>query len=149
MIERLLNKHTVRVQVSCATRDDLIHEGLRDLLAQGCVEERYEKAIQKAFEAHGNYMAIAPGFLLSHARPEDGVLALGMSCINLKEGVSIGSENDPIRLVITLAAKDNTSHITALQELMHLLMDEDVFEQLKTTDSLDTMLSLLKGEETK
>lgn len=146
MINKLLTKDFIRCNIDAKNKEDLVHEGLRPLLEKGYVLESYEKAILENFEKHGNYMAIAPGFLLSHARPEDGVKELGMSLINLKEGVNIGSENDPIKLVITLAAKDSESHIGALQELMGILMDEEDFETLKTTKNEEEVLEIINKE---
>lgn len=143
MINKLLNKDFIKCKIDAKTKEEVIHEGLLPMLKKGLVNESYEKAILKNFEEHGNYMAIAPGFLLSHARPEDGVNDFGMSLINLKDGVNIGSENDPIKLVVTLAAKDNESHITALQELMQILMDEDDFEKLKTVSNEEEILEII------
>lgn len=139
MITDLLSIDFIKTQVNCSNWKEAINEGLLPLIEKGYVEKRYGEAIFNNFKKHGNYMVIAKGLVLSHARPEDGVNKLGMSLINLKEGVKFGHEtNDPVYLIITLAAEDSTSHLDAIRELMHILMDEDKLKKL---------MFLKKGEE--
>lgn len=145
MIEMILTNEFVKTNVECSDWKSAIHEGILPLLEKGYIENRYEGAIKANFEKMGTYMVIAPGVVLSHARPEDGVRKLGMSIINLKEGINFGHEtNDPVHLVITLAAADNTSHLELLKELMGILMDEDKLNTLKFEKNKETLLSALK-----
>jgi PTS system ascorbate-specific IIA component len=79
----------------------------------------------QAFEELGPYMVIAPGIALAHARPSDAVLETGLSLVTLTEPVEFGSQsNDPVSLVIGLAAKDHDSHIDLLAALSELLADD-------------------------
>jgi PTS system ascorbate-specific IIA component len=131
MIQNLLTSDFIRTQVDCADWKAAIHEGLVPLTEKQYVEKRYEEAIFESFRVHGNYMVIAPGLVLSHARPENGVNKLGMSLINLKKGVEFGHKtNDPVYLVITLAAENTTSHLDAMRELMKVLMNGERLNKL-------------------
>jgi PTS system ascorbate-specific IIA component len=79
----------------------------------------------QAFEELGPYMVIAPGIALAHARPSNAVLETGLSLVTLTEPVEFGSQsNDPVSLVIGLAAKDHDSHIDLLAALSELLADD-------------------------
>ncbi len=79
----------------------------------------------------GTYAVIAPGIVLLHARPEDGVLKPGLAMVTLSTPVNFGhTENDPVDLVFALAATDKTSHLQGLQELAQLLSDGEVLKGL-------------------
>jgi PTS system ascorbate-specific IIA component len=143
MIEKILTKDFVRTGVSARDWKEAIHEGVKPLLEKGYIEERYEEAILENFKELGPYMVIAPGVVLSHARPENGVVQMGMSIVNLLEGVKFGHEtNDPVYLVITLAASDNTSHLELLRELMGILMEDTKLHTLKFEKDLQKVLAL-------
>ena len=89
----------------------------------------------------GPYMVLAPGIALAHGRPEDGVLKIGMSIINLETPVEFGSEtNDPVYLIISFGGVDKESHIAMLQELAVFLMEESNQELLKTAKSIDEVM---------
>lgn len=143
MIENILTKDFVRTGVTASDWKEAIHEGIKPLLEKGYIEERYEEAILENFKELGPYMVIAPGVVLSHARPENGVVQMGMSIVNLQEGVKFGHEtNDPVYLVITLAASDNTSHLELLRELMGILMEDTKLHTLKFEKDLQKVLAL-------
>ncbi|WP_312649276.1 PTS sugar transporter subunit IIA [Proteiniclasticum sp.] len=149
MIKNILTKDFVLTKVKCSDWKSAIHAGSAPLLEQGYIEEQYVEAILKNFEDMGTYMVIAPGVVLSHARPENGVKKMGMSIINLDEGINFGHQtNDPVYLVITLAASDNTSHLDLLKELMGILMDETKLETLKFEKEQDKLLALFNSNKT-
>jgi len=76
-------------------------------------------------EQLGPYIVIAPGIALAHARPSPAVLRAGLSWVTLATPVPFGhKENDPVTLVVGLAAPDNHSHVQALATLAGLLEDE-------------------------
>ena len=80
----------------------------------------------QAFEELGPYMVIAPGIALAHGRPSEAVLATGLSLVTLSTPVVFGSpNNDPVSLVIGLAAVDHDSHIDLMAALSELLMSDD------------------------
>ena len=57
---------------------------------------------------------LAPGVALAHAQPDGSVTHTAMSAMTVPEGVSFGHDgNDPVRLVLCLAAADSTSHLEA------------------------------------
>ncbi len=144
MIKKILTEDFIRTKVSCSDWKEAIHEGILPLLEKSYVEKSYEEAILRNFEKHGTYMVIAPGMVLSHARPEDGVNKLGMSLINLEEGVPFGHDlHDPVYLIITLATTDNTIHLEALKELMGILMDTEKYETLLHSKDKEEILAVI------
>ena len=80
----------------------------------------------QAFEDLGPYMVIAPGIALAHARPSSSVIETGLSLVTLKSPIEFGStSNDPVSLVIGLAAVDHDSHIDLMAALSELLMSNE------------------------
>ncbi|MEI8632679.1 PTS sugar transporter subunit IIA [Vibrio sp. PP-XX7] len=82
----------------------------------------------RSHEAIGPYYVLGPGIAMPHSRPEDGVNRIALSLSVFKQGVSFGSEeNDPVHLLVTLAAIDSNSHVDIIAQLAELFMnDEDV-----------------------
>ena len=145
MIGRMVTADFIDVQVPCKDWKEAIHAGAKLLEIQGVVEERYKEEVIKNFYELGPYMVIAPGIVLSHARPEAGVNKVGISIINLKDSVEFGIEhNDPVKLVITLAAVDNTSHLQYLSKLMELLMNEDDLNVLFNANQVQEIVDVLE-----
>ncbi len=133
MLLDLLREEFIKLNVEATNWKEAIEEGVYLLEKKGYVDRSYLEAIFRNFKEEGPYMVIAPGMVLAHARPEDGVNKIGMSLITLKRPINFGSkENDPVRLIITIAAADNKSHLEELSQLMDLLMNEiDVKKILK------------------
>jgi PTS system ascorbate-specific IIA component len=69
-------------------------------------------------ETNGPYIVVAPGFAFAHARPSPAVHRTGMSWVRLAEPVAFGHKtNDPVTLVVALAATDDGAHATAMAQL--------------------------------
>jgi PTS system ascorbate-specific IIA component len=86
----------------------------------------YTQEMIQAFEELGPYMVIAPGIALAHGRPSESVLETGLSLVTLSTPIEFGNQaNDPVSLVIGLAAKDHDSHIDLMAALSELLMNEE------------------------
>ncbi|MFD3156209.1 BglG family transcription antiterminator [Haloimpatiens sp. FM7330] len=144
MLNDLLTKDVIKLNVECSNWKEAIKAGTNILLKKGCIKESYEKAIFTSFEEVGPYMVVAPGIVLSHSRPENGVDKLSMSLITLKEPIEFGSStNDPVKLVITLAAKDNESHLKALAQLMELFMNSDDLKKVMKASNKEELLKII------
>jgi PTS system ascorbate-specific IIA component len=101
------------------------------LVASGATTPAYTDEMVATVEQLGPYIVIAPGIALAHSRPSPAVLRAGISLVTLLEPVAFGHrENDPVRLVIGLAAVDEEGHVTALSTLAEFLSDETRQERL-------------------
>jgi mannitol/fructose-specific phosphotransferase system IIA component (Ntr-type) len=134
----------VRVQVEVSDWEGAVRAGGKLLADAGICTEVYIDAMVDTVKRLGPYMVLAPGIALAHARPEDGVLKVGISIINLATPVDFGSEaNDPVSLVISFGATDKESHIGMLQELATFLMEEKNQELLKTATTIEQVVNAL------
>lgn len=116
------------------------------LVQTGGVEPRYVDAMLRAAQELGPYIVLAPGLALPHARPEDGALQASLALVTLRPPVEFGAaENDPVRVVIALAAADAQEHIGALAQLMEALSTPGVMEGLAEAQSVEEALRWLAG----
>ena len=86
------------------------------------MKPRFMDAMIRVATEFGPYIVIAPGIALPHARPEDGVIDSTVAVVRLATPVNFGNEdNDPVWLVVALAAKDKEGHIQGLSDLATVL----------------------------
>ena len=113
------------------------------LVQSGRTTPEYTQAMIQAFEELGPYMVIAPGIALAHARPSAEVLSTGLSLVTLSEPVHFGNAtNDPVSLVIGLAATDHDGHIDLMAALSELLMDVMKVNMLLQATNLEEVRTL-------
>jgi PTS system ascorbate-specific IIA component len=96
------------------------------LVAAGATADGYTAEMIRTVEELGPYIVIAPGVALAHARPSPAVRRAGLSLVTLADPVPFGHpDNDPVRLVIGLAAPNDRAHVAALAALAEFLADDD------------------------
>lgn len=141
----LITPDVISLNIECRYWEEAIRKGMKILREKNYVENSYEEAVIKSIKEIGPYMVVAPGIVLSHAKPENGVNKLSMSLMTIKNSVKFGSElNDPVKLVVTLAAKDRESHLRALSQLMELFMNSEdlkIIFKAKTTEEIINIIN--------
>ncbi|MGO2825814.1 MAG: PTS sugar transporter subunit IIA, partial [Brachybacterium alimentarium] len=105
-------------------------------------------AMIRTVEEHGPYIVIAPGFALAHARPDESVLRTALSFVRLAEPIPFGNEaNDPVTLVMALAAADASAHQSALAALAGVLADPTSRRELDTASTPAEVLAALGADD--
>jgi mannitol/fructose-specific phosphotransferase system IIA component (Ntr-type) len=141
-----LTPDRIRLQVPAADWREAVRASGELLVRAEICLPRYIEAMLKAVEDMGPYMVIAPGIALAHARPEDGVLKVGISLVNLATPVEFGAdENDPVYLVIAFGGIDHSSHIQVLSDLAEFLSDEKNQALLKTATHIEQVLDTIQA----
>lgn len=108
----------------------------------------YTEAMIRTVEEHGPYIVIAPGFALAHARPDESVLRTALSFVRLAEPIPFGNEaNDPVTLVMALAAADASAHQSALAALAGVLADPTSRRELDTASTPAEVLAALGADD--
>jgi transcriptional antiterminator/mannitol/fructose-specific phosphotransferase system IIA component (Ntr-type) len=141
----LITTDMISLNIECRYWEEAIRKGMKVLREKKYVENSYEEAVINNIKEVGPYMVVAPGIVLSHAKTEDGVNKLSMSLMTIKNPVKFGSElNDPVKLVVSLAAIDRESHLKALSQLMALFMNSEDLRSIfkaKTTDEIMNIIN--------
>ena len=126
IVDLALGHGSIILQQTCSSWRESFALAGAGLVQSNRTTNQYTLDMIKSFEELGPYMVIAPGIALAHARPSEAVLETGLSLVTLATPVEFGSQsNDPVSLVIGLAAKDHDSHIDLMAALSELLMDDE------------------------
>ncbi len=147
----LLSVRAIRLRASAGDWREAVRVAGDALIAGGAATEAYTDEMIRTVESLGPYIVIAPGVALAHARPSPAVLRAGLSLVTLATPVAFGHRhNDPVWLVLGLAAPDDTGHVDALALLAEFIADEDRRRALReATDVrvvLDQIAAFAAGE---
>lgn len=144
-LSAMVPPEAIRLGAEVADWRAAVRESGAALVASGATDEAYTDEMIATVEQLGPYIVIAPGIALAHARPSPAVHRAGMSIVTLRDPVAFGHrDNDPVHLVVGLAAPDDEGHVTALATLAEFLADEGRREALSTaTDPADVRAMLV------
>ena len=78
---------------------------------------------------YGNYMFIMDGVVLAHTKTEFGAKNLDCEIHFFKQAVAF-SGNDKARVIITLSAIDNESHLKLLNDLLTIFSNAVAIENI-------------------
>ncbi|HHJ1150801.1 TPA: PTS sugar transporter subunit IIA [Proteus mirabilis] len=144
MLKTLLTPDVVQVIPQVKDWREAIKIACQPLIDKGCIEPRYVDAIYKSHEQIGPYYVLGPGIAMPHARPEEGVNQLSLALTIIEKRVEFGAdENDPVKLLIVLAATDNDSHINAIVKLAELFDNQDDIDTLLQAKSKAEVLAVI------
>ncbi|MDN5679298.1 MAG: PTS ascorbate transporter subunit IIA [Ewingella sp.] len=143
--DSLAENDSIRLNAEAETWQEAVKIGVDMLVAAGVVEPRYYQAILDGVERFGPYFVIAPGLAMPHGRPEEGVLKTGFALVTLKKPLVFNHEdNDPVDILITLAAVDANAHQeVGIMQVVNLFEDEENFDRLRACTTAQQVLDLI------
>lgn len=142
----LLTETMIEVRACPSSWEEAVERAGALLVRSQAVEPRYVEAMRRVLLEMGPYAVLAPGIVLLHARPEDGVRRPCLSLVTLATPVAFGhSENDPVDLVLALGAVDKQAHVAALQELAQLLMDQPTLQRIRSATDTAKVLAAIEA----
>ncbi|QKV96611.1 PTS sugar transporter subunit IIA [Streptomyces sp. NA02950] len=142
----LLPVEAVRLDVQVADWREAIRVAGGLMVGTGVTTDDYTAEMIANVEENGPYIVIAPGLAFAHARPSPAVLATGMSWVRLAEPVTFGhASNDPVDLVVGLAAGDSGAHTAAMAGLARLLGDPGTASALAAAATPEALRAVLAG----
>jgi len=143
--DSLAENNAIRLQADASSWQEAVKIGVDLLEAAGVVEPRYYQAILDGVERFGPYFVIAPGLAMPHGRPEEGVKKNGFALVTLKTPLVFNHEdNDPVDILITLAAVDARTHQEdGIMQIVNLFEDEANFDRLRACHTAQEVLDLI------
>lgn len=142
----MISPDRVRLQEPSQPWQSLVRESAHLLEQAGITSAAYTDAIFDSIEHNGDYMVVAPGVLLAHARPEHGALGTGLSLITVREPVAFNDNpSKPVQLFFTLAADDAETHVGLLSTLAAVLVDDALSTELMSSSDVDRVISILQS----
>jgi PTS system ascorbate-specific IIA component len=139
----MISENVIALKEECKTPEEAVSKAGELLLKNGNVTQNYVDAMVRSYKVNGAYIVIAPRFAMPHARPEEGVLKAGFSILTLKTPIEFGSiENDPVDLVIGLAAANSDEHVEVIQKITEIFSDKEKSETIFNAESKEDIMKL-------
>ena len=140
----LLKDDAVALDVSVRDWREAIRVAGGLLEDTGSITPAYTEAMVDSVDANGPYIVVAPGFAFAHARPSEAVKETALSWVRLKHPIHFGhAKNDPVTLVVALAAQNDSAHTTAMKDLAKLLGNRSKRERLDAVTSASELRQVL------
>lgn len=139
----LVKRDNIKIIQRVSTWQEAIKESAQLLVNGGYIEPRYIDAIFESTKKNGPYYVLAPEIAMPHANPKDGVIEEQISLLVLRESIRFSEDGYDVRLIFTLAAKDNESHLDALRKLAAIFSDEERINDIihaETVSEIETLL---------
>lgn len=137
-MERTLNdfltNDTIQLMDRVKKWEEAIRRAAQPLLDRRHIKESYVDAVMENCRRNSDYIMLGNRIAIPHAKPEEGVLKLGMSLLNLKESVEFPN-GQRMNLICFIAAEDKEKHINPLLQLRRLAEDESTVNQIKKAGS--------------
>ncbi|MEK4303064.1 BglG family transcription antiterminator [Oceanobacillus sp. FSL K6-0251] len=142
-LDDFLVNDTVQIIERMNSWEEAIRLASQPLLESGHIRETYVDAVIEHCRKNSDYIILAKRIAIPHAKPEDGVLKLGMSLLNLKEPVEFPN-GQRLNLICFIAAEDKEKHINSLLQLRRLAEHEYTVNQIKKADSVEKMEKVIR-----
>lgn len=140
----MFKKENILLVESVENWEEAVRKSANLLLYSGDIEKRYIEAMIGNIEKYGFYIVIDYLVAMPHSRAEDGVINNSISLLKINNAVKFG-END-VNLVFSLAAKDSSSHIDIIKNLLDILQDDDKKNALISETNLEGIYKILGVE---
>lgn len=124
----LVDENNIQVTETCKDWKEAIKSASKPLLKENKISTTYVNNMIESVKQNGPYMVLTDYFALMHARPGVGVNQMGMSLLIVKKPVDL--EGKPVKIFLVMAAVDNTSHLSSLQKIMKIFMDDKAYQTI-------------------
>lgn len=113
------------------------------LLKKGMITEAYVEAMQRQYQTMSPYIVLRQNIAIPHAKPDEGVNAIGMSLLKLKKGLHFEG-NVNVHIVVVIAAVDKNQHFNALKQLLKLSGEKGEINSLIAMDHESEIYQIIK-----
>ncbi|MFD1064904.1 BglG family transcription antiterminator [Oceanobacillus locisalsi] len=141
-LDDLLTADTIQLDDRAKTWEEAIWRAAEPLLDSRYIEKPYVDAVMENCKRNSDYIMLAGQIAIPHAKPEEGVLKLGMSLLKLKDPVEFPN-GKRINLICFIAAEDKEKHINSLLQLRRLAEDEVIVKQIKKANSEEAIEGMI------
>ncbi|WP_017729638.1 BglG family transcription antiterminator [Halalkalibacterium ligniniphilum] len=140
----LIKPETIVLKDRVESWEDAINIAAEPLLKKGVIKERYVAAMLRQHSEIKPHIVLRMNIAIPHAAPEDGVNAVGMSLLKIKEGISF-KDGHKVHFVVVIAAIDKNRHLNALLQLMKLSDMDEVLNKLIQTDDENEICKVIQS----
>ena len=142
MLKEILSQDRIKFVGNCNNWMEAIEEAAMPLLEQKMITKEYIEAMIDSVKENGPYIVLDDYFALAHARPSKGVKKLSMSLLKIDNAVDfLGQE---VKVIVVLAATDNSKHLEALASLTELLSERENLDAIINASSIEEVTNLIR-----
>lgn len=147
MLKNLTNEKLMRLNIEAKDWEDAIRQSAQPLIHEGKIKQSYVDDIISGVKEFGPYIVLTKHVALPHARPESGALESAIGIATLAHPVEFGNkDNDPVKYLFCLSAKDNSEHLNALAEFAEMMEDKQFFETLDNASSTKEIMEYITNK---
>lgn len=145
-MESVLSPKAIEFGYMAADWSDAVRRAGGLLVKAGVVETPYIEAMVDMVKDYGPYMVVAPGVAMPHAHSGKGVKSTGISYLRLARPVFFPERPDnPIVLIMAVAAMDNSSHLEVMGRIAELILDGSNREALLSCEDPEKICQSIDG----
>ncbi|MED3980109.1 BglG family transcription antiterminator [Priestia megaterium] len=138
----LITPETIVLRDQVESWKEAISIAAAPLLHKGIITEAYIDKMQEQYPSMSPHIVLRLNVAIPHASPEDGVQAVGMSLLKLKEGLLCGEQN--VHFIVVIAAIDKKKHLNAMLQLMKLAEMNGVINEMKQLNEKHKIYEIIK-----
>ncbi|MED3863475.1 BglG family transcription antiterminator [Priestia megaterium] len=138
----LITPETIVLRDQVESWKEAISIAAAPLLHKGIITEAYIDKMQEQYPSMSPHIVLRLNVAIPHASPEDGVQAVGMSLLKLKEGLWCGEQK--VHFIVVIAAIDKKKHLNAMLQLMKLAEMNGVINEMKRLNEKYKIYEIIK-----
>ena len=144
-----LDETSVNVCFSDCDWQQALRISAEPLLKKDLITENYVDSIIDQQQNQGVHMFLSDGLVLAHSASDKGVKSMGISLAVFKNPVSFLNGREA-KLIFTLAAEDQSKHITILNDILKLFSNKNninlLAEKNNASEIIDFIDDVLKEQ---
>lgn len=141
-LKELLTASNIRIINESMGWKEAIEFAAVPLLYQNVIQYQYVETIISDIMERQQIMLVADQVMIAHAGIDAGVYDVGMSLLLLPKAIMVNGYME-VKVLFVLATPDRERHLTALNQLIDLLEDEEKLKTLKQARNITEILALL------
>lgn len=145
-MDKIIDMDNIQINKKATDWENAIKIAGAPLVNCGSIKEEYITQMIDSVKTLGPYIVIMPYFALAHAAPSNSVIKSDISIATFSDGINFNTENDPVKIVLCLACVDKTSHLSKMQRLATLLMDETMIDKICDCKDKQSLYDLLNKD---
>jgi phosphoenolpyruvate-protein phosphotransferase len=141
----MVSPQQIVLNAQVTTKDEVLELISQNMSSQGLVSGDYLEALLAREEKVSTYLI--NGVAIPHGVNEakEQVVQTGVIIAQVPKGVTWNEKGDVVKFIVGIAAK-GTDHLSLLQRLTTVVMDEALAEQLATTTDKNDILNAINAE---
>ena len=137
-----LDETSVNVCFSDCDWQQALRISAEPLLKKDLITENYVDSIIDQQQNQGVHMFLSDGLVLAHSASDKGVKSMGISLAVFKNPVSFLNGREA-KLIFTLAAEDQSKHITILNDILKLFSNKNNINLLAEKNNANEIIDFI------